>query len=105
MASIAVFEFSILEVKDNQILHQLLSYKERLADFICFFGGLDLVKEGFLIHQKDRWVSSYHKSFLGGQPISFLQVESLEKLEGDSEAIRNKKRQVWKKLQEWKKLF
>ena len=92
MASIDVFEMSLLEVKDNAVLNQLLSCEERLADFVFLFGGADLFKEGFLIEQKGLFVSSYRKNFVEQEPVSFLQVCSLEELDGNSSEIRNKKK-------------
>ena len=104
MASIDVFEFSVLEIKSDQVLNLLLSCKEYLARFICFFGGRDLVKEELLFEQAGVFRSPYQKDGKEeNSRVSFLQVFSLEELEGDSTEIRNKKKQMWEKLKEWKK--
>ena len=104
MASIDIFEFSVLEIKSDKVLELLLSCEEYLARFICFFGGKDLVKEKLLFEQEGVFVSSYQKGREEeNQKVSFLQVFSLEELEGDSTEIRNKKKQVWEKLKKWKK--
>ena len=104
MASIDIFEFSVLEIKTNEVLNQLLSCEESLADFVCFFGGKDLFKEGFLIEQENLLVSSYQNKSQEKKQISFLQVCSLEELEGNSPKIRNKKKQLWEQLKKWKNI-
>lgn len=104
MASLDIFEFSVLEVKDNEVLNQLLSCKENLADFVCFFGGKNLLKEGYLIKQKDLFISSRQQNSSKQKPVSFLQVCSLDRLEGNSSEIRDKKKQVWEQLKKWKRV-
>lgn len=104
MASIDVFEFSVLEIKKDKILNQLLSCEEQLADFICLFGGKDLVKEGLLIEREGVFVSTLQKNFMTSPLVSFLQLYSLEELEGNSMEVKNRKRKLWEQLKNWKKL-
>ena len=104
MASIDVFEFAVLEIKRDEVLNQLLSCEESLADFICFFGGKDLVKEDLLIEREGAFISACKKNSVSKPPVSFLQVCSLEELEGDSIEVRNRKKQLWERLKNWKKI-
>ncbi len=104
MASIDVFEFSFLEIKDNKVLAQLLSCKESLADSIIFFGGEEFVKKDLLTEQTPLLTSENQKSPLGQESSSFLQLFSLEELDGNSPEIINRKKQVWTKLKQWKKV-
>ena len=104
MASIEVFELSVLEIKNNVVLNQLLFSEERLADYVCFFGGKDLVKEGLLIEQGGLIVLSRQKQSRKEQPVSFFQVSSLEELEGSSTEVMGKKKQLWEQLKKWKEL-
>lgn len=102
--SLNVFEYSILEVKDNNVLNQLLFSKNRWADFVCLFGGRNLLEEGLLIQQEGLLVSSFQKHPLKQRPVSFLQICPLKELDGSSPEIINKKKKVWEQLKEWKKI-
>ena len=104
MASIEIFEFSLLEVKNNAVLNQLLFSEERLAGYVCCFGGKDLVKEGLLIEQRGLLVPSGQRQSVEEKPTSFLQVSSLGELEGHSAEVMGKKKQLWKQLKKWKEL-
>ena len=87
MSAIDVLEYSFLEIKDERVLNQLFLSQERLADFVVFFGGADLIQNK-----------------LPSPPLSFFQACSLEELEGNSKEVINKKKQLWAKLINWKKL-
>lgn len=126
MASIDVFEFSILEIKDQSILSQCLSSEVPLANFIIFFGGEALVQKGVLVEREGLFYladpklssgnfaenksplkklnSSSSKDTVSQKEISFLSVVSLEELEGDSPESRSKKQKLWQQLKQWKKL-
>ena len=94
MASIEVFEFSLLEIKDQSVLKQLICFENRLADFILFFGGKN-------------WLDSEQKALaaLSGQPVSFLRLYSLEELDGNAPEIINRKKQIWEQLKKWKEVL
>lgn len=104
MASIDVFEFSVLEIKKDEVLNQLLSREENLVDFVCIFGGKDLVKEALLIEQEGMFLSSVQKNSEANKPVSFLQVCSLEELEGSSVEVKNRKKKLWEQLKRWTKV-
>ena len=104
MSSVNIFEFNVLEIKDNAILNQFLSSKNRWADFVCLFGGTNLLEKGLLIQQEGLFVSSSQKQSFKKKPVSFLQICSLEELDGNSPEIINRKKQVWRQLKEWKEV-
>ena len=103
MASVNVVEFSVLEIKKDEVLDQLLSCEESLADFVCIFGGKDLVKEALLIEREGMFLSSVQKNSEADKLVSFLQVCSLEELEGSSVEVRNRKKKLWEQLKKWTK--
>ena len=103
MASLDIFEYSILEIKDDSVLNQLLSSENKWADFVCLFGGFNLLEKGLLVQQEGLFVSSSPKHSLKQRPVSFLQVCALKELDGNSPEILNRKKQVWEQLKEWKK--
>ena len=101
MSSVAVFEYSLLEVKEEKILDELFEKADCFAQFVCIFGGSDFVQKGKLIQQEGQLVSA-----LGDNPLcSFFQTAySLEELEEKSLAVREKKQQLWNQLKLWKKI-
>lgn len=76
MNSINVLEYSLLEIKDDSVLKELLSGREKWADFIIFFGGPDLVQKRLLTER-------------GGQLFLPDQHSSLQQLTQNTEAEQN----------------
>ena len=110
MASINIVEFTVLEIKAESVFNCLIDSEERLADFICFFGGKDLVKKGSFIEKNDLLIlkesskeNAEQNISLQNPSTSFLQVCSLEELDGSSKEVIHKKKQVWEQLKKWKK--
>ena len=102
MASVNIYDYTILEIKKTVILRELFSCEEKLAKHIFFFGGEERVKELPAIEGKSFSDFSDKKELFKHKPTSFLQLFSLDKLDGNSLEIINNKKQVWTKLQEWK---
>lgn len=103
MASVNIYEYTILEIKKSVILQELFFSKERLAEYIFFFVGESMLKELSVIEGKSFLDVSDKKELFKQKPISFLQLFSLDKLDGNSSEIINNKKKVWAKLQEWKR--
>ena len=102
MASIDIFQFSLLEIKNPAILKELFFSANSLAERICFFGGEDMEKESLLIKKGDLFMSSAQKR--SRKPAFFLQTQPLEELEGSSPQVIDRKKQLWQKLKTWKAL-
>ena len=100
MASINVFKYSLLEIKDHKVLNQLILNGEIGADFIFFFGEEDLVQQKLALRQEKFPPSSdSHKGALKKSRKSHWELFCpLEDLEGNSIEAKNKKRQVWEQL-------
>ena len=102
MASVSILEYSLLEIKNTDILRTFFSCEEQLAEHIFFFGGEDMFKEFFSLEGESFSNLSDTKSLFKEKPLSFLQLFSLEELDGNSPEIINKKKQIWTKLQKWR---
>lgn len=116
MASIEVLEYSVLEIKNSQILNQLLYNMESLTNGVCFFGGPNLVDKGLLIEKDQGLIQPATQASTKNKvepvvtsdhleqttSISFLQVVDLEELEGDSQEVKTKKNKLWTQLKQWK---
>ena len=99
MLSLQVFEYSLLEVREEKILEELFEKADSFAQFVFIIGGKNFVQAGKLTQSKGQLVSA-----LGNKThCSFFQSAcSLEELEGSSPAVREKKQQLWNQLQLWK---
>ena len=99
MSSIGVFKYSVLEVKEEKILDELFEKVDLFAQFVCIFGGKDFVQEGKLIQREGQLFSAFNSS----KVCSFFQsAYSLEELEENSLAVREKKQKLWSQLKLWK---
>ena len=97
MSSIEVFKYSVLEVREEKILDELLEKTDLFAQFVCIFGGKDFVQEGWLVRKEEQ------PNRGANTKGSFFQSSySLEELEDNSLAVRGKKQQLWKQLKLWK---
>ena len=102
MSSVNIFEYSLLTIKKTEILKAFFYSEELLAKHIFFFGGEDRFK-GLFSFKGENFLDK--KSLFKKKPLSFLQLFSLEELDGNSPEIINKKQQIWTKLQKWKRQF
>ena len=100
MNSVNIFEYTLLQIKNPVILQELLSSEEELAESIFFFGGENLLKE--ILPAEEKSFSNEQKP-VTQKLVSFLQFFSLAELDGTSSEVINKKKQIWTKLQNWKK--
>lgn len=100
MSSIDVFEFSLLEIREDSVLKLLLLKKEELADFICFFGQNNMLEKE-LSAGKGAGPSLREPE---GSPkkVWMAGFDSLGELEGNSPEIQEKKKRIWNKLKEMK---
>ena len=101
MSSIEVFKYSVLEVKEEKILDELFEKADYFAQYVCFFGGKDFVKEGQLVENEGQLKSAFNNN----SNCSFFQTAySLEELEENSLSVREKKQKLWSQLKLWKNI-
>ena len=105
MRSINIFEYSLLEIKNDAVLSLLFSKK--WADFICFFGGKDLIKQGFLVKKNNQLLLANQNRIeaKSKKSTSFLQVCALEELEGVGTEVNKNKHKTWTLLKQWRQNF
>jgi len=88
MNSLQIFDYSVLEIKNLDLLEILFSNTQTWAKAICVFGGTDLSKTGLLEQSSS----------------ACIQIGSLKELASYSVKETDKKKHIWEKLKKWKQL-